>query len=127
MTGTPRDSLLASTDWLAARLDDPTLRIVDMRGYVRTVETSPGHQDAAYEGAESEYAEGHIPGARHIPYYFVEQRLHELDPAQPLAVLCGSGQRSTLACALLQRHSFTQLANVVGGMDAWNNAGFEVE
>jgi hydroxyacylglutathione hydrolase len=76
---------------------------------------------------QSEWDEGHIAGATHIPYYFIEQRLHEhqLNPAQPLAVMCASGQRSTIACSILQRHGFRNLSNVVGGMDAWEKAGFE--
>jgi len=32
-------------------------------------------------------------------------------------------QRSTVASAVLQRHGFRQLVNVVGGMDAWKKAG----
>ena len=94
--------------------------------HARLHDASNGHLALLDVRDASEWDEGHIPGAKHIPYYFVEQRLQELDPAQPLVVLCGSGQRSTLACALLQRHGFTQLTNVVGGMEAWNDAGFEV-
>jgi len=75
---------------------------------------------------QSEWDEGHIALAKHIPYYFIEERVRELDPAQKMAVLCASGQRSTIACSLLQRHGFTELLNVVGGMDAWEKAGFEV-
>ena len=74
---------------------------------------------------QNEWDEGHIKGAVNIPYYHIEQRLQELNPAQPLAVICGSGQRSTIASSLLQRHAFTQLFNVVGGMEAWDGAGFE--
>ena len=73
----------------------------------------------------NEWQEGHIKGATHIPYYEIEQRLQMLNPAQPMAVLCASGQRSTIACSLLQRHGFTELFNVVGGMEAWDEAGFE--
>ena len=76
---------------------------------------------------QSEWEEGHIKGARHIPYYFLVQRLQELHNTQPLAVICASGQRSTIACSLLQKHDFTQLFNVVGGMDAWDEAGFDME
>ncbi|MDQ6661717.1 MAG: rhodanese-like domain-containing protein [Chloroflexota bacterium] len=75
---------------------------------------------------QGEWDEGHIAGAVHIPYYFVEKRKDELDSTRPLAVLCASGQRSTLACSLLQRDGFTQLLNVEGGMDAWKDGGFEV-
>ena len=38
MTGpSPRARLLAEPAWLAAHLDDPQVRVVDMRGFVRTV------------------------------------------------------------------------------------------
>lgn len=80
---------------------------------------------------QNEWDEGHIKGAQHLPYYFIEQRLQEQPDAlahyidQPLAVICGSGQRSAIACSILQRHDFAQLFNVVGGMDAWNEEGFE--
>jgi hydroxyacylglutathione hydrolase len=74
---------------------------------------------------KSEWDEGHIKGAKHIPYYFLEERYHELDNSRPLAVICASGQRSTLACSILQKHGFTQLLNVLGGMDTWNGTGFE--
>ena len=74
---------------------------------------------------KSEWEEGHIKGATHIPYYFLVQRLQELDNTQPLALICASGQRSSIACSLLQKNGFTQLFNVVGGMDAWEQACFE--
>jgi hydroxyacylglutathione hydrolase len=73
----------------------------------------------------NEWDEGHIQGAINIPYYDIELRLQELKPDQPLAVICGSGQRSTIASSLLQRHGFTRLFNVAGGMEAWDEAGFE--
>lgn len=82
---------------------------------------------------QSEWEEGHIKGAMHIPYYFLQAHLqderNELERyrTQPLAVICGSGQRSSLASSILLRHGFTQLFNVVGGMEAWEKAGFEEE
>ncbi|HEU0000755.1 MAG TPA: MBL fold metallo-hydrolase [Ktedonobacteraceae bacterium] len=78
---------------------------------------------------QNEWDEGHIEGALHVPYYFIEQQLqsgnNELQryADQPLAVTCASGQRSTIASSLLQKHGFTQLFNVMGGMDAWNDKG----
>ena len=80
---------------------------------------------------QGEWDEGHIKDAQHLPYYFIEQRLQEQPDTlehyidQPLAVICGSGQRSTIACSILQRHGFSQLFNVMGGMEAWNDQGFE--
>ncbi len=62
-----RADLLVETTWLAEHLNDPQIRIVDMRGYVRTVEHD-GVQDALYIGAPDEYARGHIPGAVYIDW-----------------------------------------------------------
>ncbi len=58
---------LVETSWLAEHLNDPHIRIVDMRGYVRTVEHD-GVQDALYVGARDEYERGHIPGAVYIDW-----------------------------------------------------------
>jgi thiosulfate/3-mercaptopyruvate sulfurtransferase len=65
--GSQRGRLLVETGWLAEHLDDPELRIVDMRGYVRTVERD-GQQDATYVGAPEEYAAGHIPNAIYLDW-----------------------------------------------------------
>ena len=62
-----RSSFLVETSWLAEHLQDPDLRIVDMRGYVRTVEKE-GFQEAHYEGARDEYEQSHIPGAVYIDW-----------------------------------------------------------
>ncbi len=63
-----RDRWLVDVPWLAAHLDDPDLRIVDMRGYVRTVDVGDGRQAATYVGAPDEYAEQHIPGAIYLDW-----------------------------------------------------------
>lgn len=62
-----RDHFLVETDWLAAHLHDENVRVVDMRGYVRTV-LHNGVQDALYVGAPEEYAQEHIPGAVYIDW-----------------------------------------------------------
>lgn len=70
MTNTPSilpDSLV-STDWLAANLDAPGLRIVDIRGYVKATDLGNGNQSAEYTGARDEYDAGHIPGSTYIDW-----------------------------------------------------------
>ncbi|WP_112873508.1 3-mercaptopyruvate sulfurtransferase [Paracoccus endophyticus] len=52
MTDDPRT--VVSTDWLAAHLDDPDLRIVD----------ASWHMPASGRDAQAEYRDAHIPGAR---------------------------------------------------------------
>lgn len=71
-TETQRHNFLVETDWLAEHLHDPHLRIVDMRGYVRSVEREGPDgakiQDAHYVGARDEYEQEHIPGAVYIDW-----------------------------------------------------------
>ncbi len=62
-----RSRFLVETSWLSEHLNDPHLRIVDMRGYVRNV-VKDGVPDALYVGARDEYMQGHIPGALYIDW-----------------------------------------------------------
>src|SRR5215203_6467713 len=59
---------LVSTDWLAEHLDDPSLRIVDIRGYVKKRDFGNERQEAEYLAARDEYDEAHIPGAVYIDW-----------------------------------------------------------
>ncbi len=62
-----RSRFLVETTWLAEHLNDPHLRVVDMRGYVRNIERD-GVPDALYVGARNEYEEEHIPGALYVDW-----------------------------------------------------------
>jgi thiosulfate/3-mercaptopyruvate sulfurtransferase len=70
---------LVSTEWLAEHLDAPSLRIVDIRGYVDTTDLGNGRQNAVYRGAPDEYASGHIPGS-----VFVDWTSDIVDPDNPV-------------------------------------------
>jgi thiosulfate/3-mercaptopyruvate sulfurtransferase len=59
---------LVSTGWLAEHLDDPDLRVVDIRGYVKKTDLGNGRQRAEYLTARDEYDEAHIPGAVYIDW-----------------------------------------------------------
>ncbi|HTI14901.1 MAG TPA: sulfurtransferase [Dictyobacter sp.] len=65
-----RDHFLVETSWLEEHLHDPAIRIVDMRGYVRSVarEGTTHIQDAVYIGARDEYEQAHIPGAVYLDW-----------------------------------------------------------
>ncbi len=65
--GVERTRFLVETTWLAEHLQDASLRLVDVRGYVRTVEQN-GVQEARYVGARDEYEQSHIPGALFIDW-----------------------------------------------------------
>ena len=75
----------------------------------------------------SEYDTGHIPGAVLIPLGELPNRLDEVPTDVPVVMVCRSGNRSTQALQLLQKEGFTNVHNMVGGMNAWAAAGYEIE
>lgn len=66
-----------------------------------------------------EYEAQHIEGAVHMPLPSVPRRLGELPKEAPLAVICGSGYRSSIAASLLRAVGFNRVQNVMGGMGAY--------
>ncbi|MFL5732755.1 MAG: rhodanese-like domain-containing protein [Chloroflexia bacterium] len=75
---------------------------------------------------ESEWKEGHIPGVMHLPFHQLAKHLDDLPSNKPVATICGGGVRSSIAASILQSQGFEPV-NVVGGMDVWKSAGYEVE
>jgi rhodanese-related sulfurtransferase/TusA-related sulfurtransferase len=74
----------------------------------------------------SEWDDGHIDGAFHLPMFEAVSRLGELPEGRPTAVLCAGGLRSSTVISALQRHGLGGLHNVTGGMAAWVKAGYAV-
>ena len=74
----------------------------------------------------SEWRDGHIAGAVHIPGAQLPGRLDHV-PTGPLAVVCGSGYRSAIAASLLLREGRDDVAHLVGGMDAYRSRGLPVQ
>jgi rhodanese-related sulfurtransferase/glyoxylase-like metal-dependent hydrolase (beta-lactamase superfamily II) len=74
-----------------------------------------------------EYDAGHVPGAVSIPLDLLERALERVPRASPLAVICAGGYRSSAATAVLERHGFTDVVNVVGGTNAWVAAGYRTQ
>lgn len=79
---------LVSVEWLAEHLDDPDVRVVDIRGYVKTEDLGGGRQKGSYLGAQDEYATGHIPGA-----VFVDWTTDIVDPDGPVKAQIASPER----------------------------------
>ena len=77
---------------------------------------------------DSEWDAGHIPGSVHQPYHDIDDVPDGIDPAQPVAVICGSGQRAAVAASLLQRYGAEQVIHVVdGGVPLWKREGWPTE
>jgi rhodanese-related sulfurtransferase len=77
---------------------------------------------------DKEWAEGHIPNAKHIPLGQLSKRISELDKYKdkPIVVSCRSGHRSATACRTLKKDGFEQTHNLMGGIIAWENANLPV-
>ncbi len=71
---------------------------------------------------DNEWNDGHIEGAVHIHGGTLPERLPDIPQDQPVAVICGSGYRASIAASFLQRAGFDQVSNVIGGMSAWKAA-----
>jgi hydroxyacylglutathione hydrolase len=62
-----------------------------------------------------------------VPYHDVRAVPEGLDPEQPIAVICASGQRAAVAASLLQRAGASRVVHVVdGGVGTWRRAGWPV-
>ena len=72
----------------------------------------------------TEFASGHIQGAKNIPLAELEGRMKELVKFKdkPVLVHCQKGMRAKSACAILIAQQFTQLNNLEGGLNAWVEA-----
>ena len=72
----------------------------------------------------TEFAAGHLQGAKNIPVAELAGRLKEIEKFKdkPVLVHCQKGMRAKTACGILKAQQFTQLNNLQGGLDAWVEA-----
>ena len=67
-----------------------------------------------------EYATAAVAGSVLIPMNEIVERVDELDPDEPLIILCHHGVRSFRVAAWLVSTGFTQVANLTGGIEGWS-------
>ncbi len=141
----PREQLLTSPEWLAEHLQDPQVRVVDMRGAVRSVPQEDGREEAIYTGALDEYMAGHIPGSIYMDW---TRDIVDLDDPVPVQVasperfaeaLGSRGIGDEHLIVVYDRHPTAQFATRLwwalryyghqrvkvldGGLNAWLHAG----
>lgn len=78
---------------------------------------------------ESEFANGHLPGARHIGKGVLERDAESKlpDANAKIVLYCGGGYRSALAADNLQKMGYTDVISMDGGFRGWTEAGLAVE
>ncbi len=94
---------LRATDYREARASGSADRLLDVR-------------------TPREWEEFHLDGAVHIPLPALPRRMKELSKNEPLAVMCGAGNRSSIAASLLLADGFQRVQNIVGGVAAYREA-----
>jgi rhodanese-related sulfurtransferase len=74
---------------------------------------------------ESEWAQGHLPGAIHLGKGIIERDVEQRvpDPGAKIVLYCGGGFRSALAADNLQKMGYTNVESMDGGWKGWIGAG----
>ena len=96
-----------SPQQIAAMLDADQIHLVDVR-------------------ESHEWAQGHIPGAIHLPLSELSRRVGDLPQDKPVVLYCLSGGRSGQAFTWLKSAGHPVEAHMGGGISAWRREGLPV-
>lgn len=67
-----------------------------------------------------EYAEGHVPGAAHVPFWeVVAGATLPSPPDKEIVVYCGHGPRAYMAGAALKRRGYRRITYLAGHITRW--------
>ncbi|TMK51546.1 MAG: MBL fold metallo-hydrolase [Actinobacteria bacterium] len=92
---------------LRGRIEGSTVNVVDVR-------------------QPAEWAAGHIEGATFITGADLPARLDQVPNHSPVAFICSTGYRSTIAASLLAPMRPGRVLSVAGGMSAWTTSGYPI-
>jgi len=120
------DELLAEARTRLDRLDPEQTRAAVANGAL-LIDIRSDNQRAA---------DGHVPGAAHVPRNVLEWRLdpdcdwRDDELARPdatIVIMCDAGYQSSLAAATLQDLGLPLATDLDGGFQAWRAAGLPVQ
>jgi rhodanese-related sulfurtransferase len=78
---------------------------------------------------DSEWAQGHLPGAIHMGRGVIERDIEKSvpDTSARLVLYCGGGFRSALSADSLQKMGYTNVESMDGGWKGWLEAKFPTQ
>jgi rhodanese-related sulfurtransferase len=78
---------------------------------------------------DSEWAQGHLPGAIHMGRGIIERDIEKSvpDTSAKLVLYCGGGFRSALSADSLQKMGYTNVESMDGGWKGWLEAKFPTQ
>jgi glyoxylase-like metal-dependent hydrolase (beta-lactamase superfamily II)/rhodanese-related sulfurtransferase len=112
--------------WIRSGLDLEYIPQITAHDLVELQEQEQGRIAVLDVREPGEVSGGAIEGSIRIPLGQLQSRLGELDRSRLLVVHCKSGYRSSIATSVLRRAGFHDIANLVGGFDAWKAADLPV-
>ena len=74
-----------------------------------------------------EWEAGHVKGCIHIPLTELGARSEEVPRDKEVMVYCRTGYRSSIAASMLRKQGFDPVTDLIGGIQAWEGEGLEVE
>lgn len=98
----------------------PTVDVAEADRRLREDEVTPLLLDVR---EADEFASIRAPGAALVPTSQFMARVSDLPTDRPILVICAAGSRSAAVTGYLIRTGRTDVANVAGGMTAWERAG----
>jgi hydroxyacylglutathione hydrolase len=113
--------------WTAAGQEVERLPQISVTGLAERMQSEPDSIVVLDVRSPDEWTSEHIAGAIHCFAGEIAQGAEpELPDGRDIAMICGSGYRSSFAASLLQARDYGRLMNVDGGMEAWQEAGLPV-
>lgn len=74
-----------------------------------------------------EWARGHVPRARLVPFHQLKSRPRQALPRDGVLFVCARGIRSLNAAKVAEEAGFHNLHNLDGGTSSWVSAGLPLE
>lgn len=77
--------------------------------------------------SRSAWDQGHLPGARHVPFEQLTTSVPALSKEHPVVIYCTVGFRATIVASLFAKAGYANVYVVLGSYRAWQAAGYPVE